>query len=209
MDADGTTVSAKLATADVWVFGIDASSIQDGKYPDLHQGDGLEFAVEFGFRAEPVRTSGAEIRAEHLGGPSYELTAQIIGILDRVWFIDCGILAHQVRPQIASDLVVGDMIRGHAYVGLEGYGQFTEGLNEAPNMPPLVYSWTIDSLVMNTTPWLTTDGRGLRRDETCRVYEPIQQTDAWNDDQGRADYVLTCTKQTIDPKLHRGRPPRA
>lgn len=207
-DADSATVSAQHTTADVWVFGLDASSIEDGNYPDLRQGDGLEFAVEFMFRTEPVRTTETENRAEHLGGPFYELTAQVVAVLDHVWIIDCGILAHQVRRQIASDLVVGDVIRGRAYLGLEGYGEFTEGPNAAPHMPALVYSWTIDSLLMNTTPWLTMDGGGLRRDETRRRYQPIQRTDASSDDDGRADYLLTCTKQTVDPKVNRGRPGR-
>lgn len=149
-------------------------------------------------RTEPVRTTETENRAEHLGGPFYELTAQVVAVLDHVWIIDCGILAHQVRRQIASDLVVGDVIHGRAYLGLEGYGEFAEGPNAAPHMPALVYSWTIDSLLMNTTPWLTMDGGGLRRDETRRRYQPIQRTDASSDDDGRADYLLTCTKQTVD-----------
>jgi hypothetical protein len=68
----------------------------------------------------------------------------------------------------------------------------------------LIYDWTIDAITMQTAPFVESrNERGQRvftRDESKSAFKKVQQTNAWDDDDGHAEYVLHC-------QLH-DRPPR-
>jgi hypothetical protein len=74
-------------------------------------------------------------------------------------------------------------------------------------MPPLIYSWHINKIGMETAPFVeTVDARGtpmMVRDEAKSAFQEIEQTDAWKDDSGHGEYVFECTLMDVPPKRER------
>jgi len=74
-------------------------------------------------------------------------------------------------------------------------------------MPPLIYTWHINRIGIETAPFIETlDARGTRtmvRDEAKSAYRDIPETDAWKDDNGDGEYVLECTLADIPAKRDR------
>ena len=65
-------------------------------------------------------------------------------------------------------------------------------------MPELRYDWQLNSILLETTPWISgrdASGREVRqRDESRISYRQVERTDAWHDDEGNGHYLLGCTR---------------
>ena len=88
---------------------------------------------------------------------------------------------------------VGKFVTAEIYLGIDPFFYF-ERLYTLSGMPPLVYSWRINSIAQQTVPFIEIrepPGQTfLVRDERKLGYKAIQKTDAWNDDDGHGEYVL-------------------
>jgi hypothetical protein len=65
---------------------------------------------------------------------------------------------------------------------------------------PLVYSWRIDSIFRQTAPYVEVAPGRWARDPERLGYGEILQTNAWDDDGGHAEYLLSCELLPVPPK---------
>lgn len=188
------------------MFGLNSWIIQDGNYGDFFCGQVAEFAVEL-TPAEMGRSQLGDKWTHYIGDWRNEIAGQLIHVdrtdpEDPAWVFDLGIYAYATFG-VPKDLQVGYWVTGTAYLGVDPYFYF-EALAENPGMPPLIYSWRIERILLDKTPRLETkdeEGRTvLIRDESQRTIVPIERTDARNDDGGLAEYLLECTLLDKPPK---------
>ena len=184
---------------DRWAIGLDAWIIQDGNYPDFQRDQVAEFAVEFYFPEPPTRLEASTlVTAHHVDDATYDIQARVVTLLERVWVLDCGIHVFQDDPA-PPNLRVGDIVSGRAYLSVDHFAYF-ERLHAKPDMPPLVYTWRIDTISMQTAPFVEIRPRLLARDPAKLGLTPIDKTDAWHHDDGSASYVLDCARLALRPK---------
>jgi hypothetical protein len=156
-----------------------------------------EFAVEFYFPEPPELTTEDTAHALLVDGTSYDICGRVMTILERSWVIGCGIDVYQDSPPPAG-ITVGDTVRGVANLGVDPFFYF-ERLHAVPGMPPLIYTWRIDRISRQGAPFVKT-GNALVRDSTKLGWLELERTDAWHDDDGRADYKLDCVLLDVPPK---------
>jgi hypothetical protein len=93
-------------------------------------------------------------------------------------------------------------VEGEIYLGIDPFMYF-EGLKNMSGMPALTYGFRIERIFLETTPWLTQSDEAGRprmvRDDRNESYQEVTETDAWNDDNGHAHYVLQCV--SIDGRI--------
>jgi hypothetical protein len=164
-----------------WVFGLSAWIIQDGNYPDFARGEVAEFAVEFEF--DELQTAEAAAPSATLVRDSeYAIAGDVVFTDGDVWVVDCGILIYnERRPAGVRDR---HGVTGTAFLGVDPFTYF-ERLNRLPRMPALVYTWEIAR---------------IRRLRSRQRSVDVDATDAWRDDDGRAEYLLECVRVDVPPK---------
>jgi hypothetical protein len=180
-----------------WSLSLDSWIVQDGNYPDFERGQQAEFAVEF-FCPDPLElTDDATPLVRWAGDTSYEICGRVMAIAEKAWAIDFGIGVYQdeLAPR---GLAVGDMVRGIVNLGVDPFFYF-ERLHAFAGMPPLIYTWRIDGISRQTAPFIQA-GNMLIRDPSKQGWLPLERTDAWHDDEGRASYKLDCALLDVPPK---------
>lgn len=184
-----------------WNIGLNSWIVQDGNYPDFYRGQIAEFAVEF-FPHEVIPLREGEKAVRHLGDRRYQVVAKIVHLTREAWVLDFGIRAFQDAPPPAN-LTVGMYVTADVWLGVDPYFYF-EFLFKTPGMPPLIYTWQVESISQQTAPFIESREpdwqRVLVRDETRLGYKDIERTDAWDDDDGYAEYVLHCSLMDGEPK---------
>lgn len=181
------------------VVGLSAWIIQDGNYPDFRVGESARFALEF--HAHSLRTTCVrEPSAEQIRPGRYSFTGRSVYAVGSAWVIDFGLLAYrgQPAPRAAKE---SDWLEGDIYLGVDPFFYFEE-LSALPGMPALQYHFRVRRIWLETTPWVEIkDGRGRRiitRDDKNESFREVAETNAWEDDGGRAHYLLECER--IDQK---------
>jgi len=101
--------------------------------------------------------------------------------------------------QLPQGLSRGDFVKGGISLGVDPFFYF-EMLHALPGMPPLIYSWRINSIRIQTAPFIK-KGNIFSRDEDKLGYKAIERTNAWKDDNGSGEYLLTCARLDIPPKF--------
>jgi hypothetical protein len=185
-----------------WEIGLSSWIIQDGNYPDFTTGQHAEFALEFysqTYQKSDVRSKSSK----SLGAAKYEIIGEVIYLTPEVWVLDFGICAfREFKPP--EGISVGNFVAAEIYVGIDPFFYF-ERLYKLPKIPALIYSWRINSIGQQTAPFIETRALSgqtiLVRDEKKLGYRDIGKTDAWKDDDGHAEYVLTCTRLDVQPKF--------
>jgi hypothetical protein len=188
----------------VWEIGLSSWIIQDGNYDDLHTGQNAEFALEFG--SHTYRQSDVQAKLlKRLGAAKYAVTGKVIYLIPEVWVLDFGIRAFQ-ESEPPEGMSVGSFVAAEIYLGIDPFFYF-EYLHKLPGIPPLIYSWRVNSIGQQTAPFIEarqpSGQKLLIRDEKKVGYRTISQTDAWKDDGGNAEYILTCERLRVLPK-HEG-----
>jgi hypothetical protein len=141
--------------------------IQDGNYGDFHCGDHHSLALEFA------------------GG------SLVIFVNPEVWVIDFGIKAYWESPPPAF-VQTGAWVEGEIFLGIDPFF-YKDYLSKVPDMPNLFDEWIVKRIQLNTTPWIHSldgDRSVLTRDGSLEARTDITATNAWNDDNGRASYLL-------------------
>ena len=174
---------------DCWAIGVEAWIIQDDNYEDLAVGDSRRFAVEaFAEDLSPVQGGArAAVRIEERRSV-YEIVGRVVYHRDEAWILDVGILVYGDRDRLPDEAEIGDLVTGRAYLGISGPGVYPDSFaipREA------IYDWTIEAIERETTPWLKEE-RSYRRDTNNISFATVARTDAWDDDEGHANYVLHC-----------------
>lgn len=187
-----------------WKIGLAAWIIQDGNYGDFRCHERTEFALEFyPHTCQPSPSS--ERQASWLRSSQYAVNAEVVFVSSRCYVIDFGVLAYR-EAEPPKSIRKGSWVQAEVFLGVDPFFYF-EDLSHVKGMPPLIYSWHINKIEIETAPFLETiDGRGGRmlvRDETKSAFREIQQTDAWKDDNGHGEYVFDCTLMDIPAKRER------
>ena len=170
--------------------------IQDGNYGDFAVGDTSKFALEFSGQ-KLVPSSKGERSAKFLHTSIYRVRAMVVFVHPRVWVIDFGVLAfwEEEPPSFAK---IGDWVEGDIFVGIDPFF-YKEYLHKLPGIPNLHYNWKVEGVSRQDTPWLSAvnqrGGITLSRDAAREQWTDVQHTKAWDDDDGRASYVLRCDRQ--------------
>jgi hypothetical protein len=185
-----------------WEIGLSSWIIQDGNYGNFQTGQHAEFALEFhskAYRKSDVRSKSSK----GLGSAKYEIIGEIVYLKPEVWVLDFGICAFQ-ESKPPEGISVGSFVAAEIYLSIDPFFYF-ERLYTLPKMPALIYSWKINSIGQQTAPFIETrkpsGQKVLIRDENKLGYKVIAKTDAWKDDGGNAEYVLTCTRLDMQPKF--------
>lgn len=74
------------------------------------------------------------------------------------------------------------------------------GLHRVPRIPELVYAWSIERVQRQTALFIEVRTRYFERNASKRGWVDVEVTDAWNDDEGSAEYLLHCRKLDVPPK---------
>jgi hypothetical protein len=192
-----------------WEIGLAAWIIQDGNYDNFETGQTAEFALEF-YSPNYKKSESHSKSCNRLGGAEYSIVGEVIYLRTDMWVLDFGLCAFQ-DSEPPEGIRVGDFIAAEISLGVDPYFYF-ETLYALPGIPPLIYSWKINAIDQQTAPFIESrepsgqkvlirDGKVLIRDEKKLGYKPITKTDAWNDDGGHAEYVLTCAPLPNPPKF--------
>ncbi len=170
-----------------WNIGLSAWIIQDGNYPDFAVDETVEFGVEFHWQpGTAVEACDSDVLAAPMREATYQVVAEKIRETDRSTVLDIGILVYsQFGPQFPN-VEQGSRFRTELWLGVDPYGS-----------SPLVYSWRIASILKQTASFIETasptlGGKVLTRDRSKPNCEETSRTDAWNDDNGRGEYILRC-----------------
>jgi len=186
-------------------IGLSSWIIQDGNYPDFRQGEERSFAVEFNVKAAVETKSPTQGLIQYIEGSQYHAIGRVVHRDKSVWVVDFGFRAFcEGRPP--RNAVTGRLLEGDYQLGVDPYFYF-ECLHARPNVPPLIYDWRIRQILIETAPFIESrmlDGRRLlARDPAQRGLREIHETDAWNDDDGDADYTLVCELFNKPPRSRR------
>jgi hypothetical protein len=185
-----------------WKIGLSAWIIQDGNYDDFEVGQPAEFALEF-FPKKIQPTNSRMKSAKNLGDAGYDVVGEVVYLTPEVWVLDFGICAFQ-KSKPPEEMALGRFVAAEIYLGIDPYFYF-EHLCIRPGMPPLIYSWKINSIGQQTAPFIEThepSGQNIMaRDETKLGLKALKRTDAWNDDDGHGEYILTSTQLGLPPKF--------
>jgi hypothetical protein len=171
--------------------------VQDGNYDNFEANQQAEFALEF--YSKSFRKSDAITKsAKSLGAAKYEILGEVIYVASNVWVLDFGICAFQ-ESKPPGGMEIGTFVAAEICLGIDPFFYF-EYLHSMPGMPPLIYSWKINSIFQQTAPLIQSSERILIRDASKLGFKAIGKTDAWKDDDGNAEYVLNCTRLVIPAK---------
>ena len=192
---------------DEWTIGLDSWIIQDGNYGDCERGQLVDFAVEFWSEETLSPGTGADRLAERISDDRYRIKGGVVFSslepLVSAWVIDFGISVFTTgeRPFGAS---VGTVLSGEIVLGIDPFDYF-EGLHAVEGMPALIYSWRVDRIERQTAPFVEVAPRVFERDRAAWAWTDVDRTDAWNDDDGHAEYLLHCTLLDDLPRRKRTR----
>jgi len=191
-------------TQDEWEIYLSSWIVQDGNYGDFSTGQHAEFALELfsdDIRLTECKEKSVILKEDSAKGldlPIYEINGEIIYMNKEVWVVDFGLCAFQESTP-PEGLSRGNFVRGGVSLGVDPFFYF-ERLHAVPSMPPLIYSWRINSIRIQTAPFIK-KGNIFSRDEDKLGYKAIERTNAREDDNGAGEYLLTCARLDIPPKF--------
>lgn len=188
-----------------WRIGLSSWIIQDGNYGDFECGLRAEFAVEF--YPHEWRPSKARVRrATWLQQSLYRVNAEVTFASPECVVIDCGVIS-AYRQGTSGGVVPGAWVEAEVYLGIDPFFYF-EDLAHLDGVPPLIHTWRVTGIALETTPFLESrddHGRRVRTRDASRVgHRPVRRTNAWTDDGGSAEYVLSCALLEDTPRRQLG-----
>jgi hypothetical protein len=185
---------------DRWTLELDAWIVQDGNYGDFHRGQTIEVAVEFAAEGELVASDPGSVGASQLAENTYRIGGRVVHAWERGVVVDFGIRAFTTT--LAQPPPTGAYVTGEVQLGVDPFDYF-ESLHKLPDFPPLLYTWRLEYIRRETTPWIERSPREFVRDEARRAFEDVAETNAWEDDGGHASYLLDCVRLDVPPKTTR------
>jgi hypothetical protein len=185
---------------DVWEISLSSWIIQDGNYPDFRRGQEAEFALHAA-AGELEVTAGPEKSIKQLEECRYEIAGQVIFVKQGLWVIDFGLEAFDEfhKPDPPPEVQEGHFVTGGFFIEVDPFFYFERGA-KIPGVPPLVYTWRVDQILMQTAPFIETAPRMPERDPAAWGWTEIEQTNAWEDDDSHAEYLLRCQRLHVPPK---------
>lgn len=176
-------------------YSISLSSwiIQDGNYSDFHSGDHVAFAVEcsgFGLLLPSPPPANGRPTAHLTDDDLYEVTGQIVHWTEQWQCLDIGIVSFCQQPPILPSRQ-GQWVNGWIDLAVDSYF-YAAQLSLQPDAPPRIYDWEIEAIEMRVAPYIEVAPRIKAPDSQRIQWQPVNQTDAWHDQGGLAEYRLHC-----------------
>jgi hypothetical protein len=175
--------------------------ISDGNYGDCFVGERREFALEFWASSPLSRSTENVVSVRPQSDHSYNVSSRLEFASDKVWVIDCGVLAYTEREgEVEDGCKVGDFVRGDLRFGVDPFFYF-ERHHKIPGIPPLIYEWQVNSIEQDTTPYiLSNDGRTYIRNESQRSHQSVRGTATSLIEPARCpEFVLFCSQLGTEP----------
>lgn len=125
---------------------------------------------------------------------SYDVVADKVLVRDQLTILNIGILVYCECASQFPETEGSGRVRTELELGVDPYMYF-ERLSKDEQIPALIYSWQITSILRQTAPLIEvigSRGKTMARDVSKLGYEKITRTDAWRDDDGFAEYILRC-----------------
>jgi hypothetical protein len=199
---------------ETWLFGLASWVIQDGNYPDFSRGQLAEFAIEStpigpispspgpaSCALEDVQWTSREPTSSvgltgdgawAIGpGPIYDLVGSVAHREAETWVLDFGLRAYCSEDPPAW-MTQDDFVMLRAALAVDPFTYF-ESLARLKGYPALIYRWRVNRIGRQTAPWVEEATGYFVRDDAMSAYVEIEETDAWGDDGGHAEYILECT----------------
>ena len=175
-----------------WGLGVAAWVFQDGNYGDFEAGQRIEAAIEFCFDAVERTDERGLPGSTLVEGSRYDLVGRVVVAQHDAWVIDAGILAYcdQAPPAGVS---VGATVRGRAYLGVDPFTYF-ERLAHDARFPAMIYAWRMQRILRAARSTSVSGGA------SATIWKQVEQTNAWVDDAGHAEYLLECDLLADPPK---------
>ena len=103
--------------------------------------------------------------------------------------LDVGVLCYTERslPHASSERFAA----GELSLGVDPFFWF-ETHGKRSDVPNLFYKWRIREILLETTPRVESEQRIIKRRPGVRSFSSVVGTNAWEDDNGSAEYVLIC-----------------
>lgn len=200
-----------------WWIGLDTWIQKDGNYTDFVVGERRQFALMFGYapaRRLVPKPSASSPRCRYTGRHvEYEVTGPLLrsnpqDTEDAAFVLDFGLRAYK-EWMVLDDLeppAAGEWLTGEISLSVDGF-PYMDFLANVPGMPPLIYTWTIDEIQLDTSPTIRIefghdlygagpdDGPMLVPDPSRESWQTVPQTQTW---ENRA-YRLRCTLENAEP----------
>lgn len=175
-------------------IGLSSWIVQDGNYADFECGTTRQFALEF-YSDSELTADTRDPKLTHIQDGKYQATGIVRFCADNVWIVDFGGVLAFREESPPHGFLPGVTVSGVIHFGVDPFFYF-ERLSKVPGIPSLIYTWQIEEIAIETAPFIEIAdpfGRMMMvRDQTKLRRVPIVKTDAWKDDNGMADYLLTC-----------------
>jgi hypothetical protein len=184
---------AEVTMIEVLTIALDSWIIQDGNYGEFQTGDVTTFAVEFWTHDRALELAGSDLAEPaiyHIADATYKICAPIVYVAPDWWVIDIGIPVYQNQVPPAG-AIQGQWLQGDISLRIDPFFYF-ERLSQSPGSPPLIFEWMVDAIDMQSAPFVEATPGIEARDPTRLGWKRIAQTNAWHDDNGRAEYLLHC-----------------
>ncbi|MEZ5921747.1 MAG: hypothetical protein R3C60_10400 [Parvularculaceae bacterium] len=186
--------------ADKLKIGLASWIIQDGNYGNFETGMRTEFALEFFSKNLTSLDEGAARTPSimHIEDDQYRVVGKLVHVGAGWIVLDFGCVAYQSAVR-GGTYHVGGWYKGEITISVDPFSYFERLCNQS-DAPPLIYAWRIDAIEMLTAPLVEEKG-GLRRRDTSKWgWKCVEKTDAWNDDDGHAEYILSCSMLSTEAR---------
>lgn len=165
MTPDSLTTSGSSLAPGQWWIGLSGWVLADGNYTDFVTGDRRQFALEFTYsrsaRLRPVPGSSRSCRytgratAYDVTGPLRLSAPEQMG---DAFVLDFGLSAY------SSWMVLDDLeppradqwLSGEVSLNVDPF-EYMDRLAGLPGIPPLIYTWTVEEIKLDTTPCVRVD----------------------------------------------------
>jgi hypothetical protein len=179
--------------------GVSAWVIQDGNYPNFRRGDRAAFALEFYPQTDLAVSDATGAQAPsfvHLGANVYHCKGRVAYVSSDWWVIDVGVCLYRAQrpPQGAQQ---GWRFDDEIHIGIDPFF-YSQRFSRHHEAPPLIYDWEITKIEIRTAPLEITQGTAVDPDGSG--WRAIDATDAWQDNGGRAEYVMHCACLNPTPR---------
>jgi hypothetical protein len=184
-------------------IGLSSWIIQDGNYGDFAVGQRCPFALEF-WPLEPLTVRHPEAALAPLSmtwerDAIYSIKGRVCFVAETWWAVDAGLPMYLDQRDPPGP--VGTPVRGKIGVAIDHFSYF-ESLAQQPGAPALIFDWRVEAVEMDTAPFVETKPRFFERDRTRQGWKSLRHTNAWNDDGGHAEYILTCARLPGEARHH-------
>ncbi|QKK17100.1 hypothetical protein [Rhizobium indicum] len=179
--------------------GLSAWIIMDGNYGEFQKGQRAAFALEF-YNEAALRISEhrGDVFMRRESGSFYQARGRVTHISEDWWAMDFGIPAFQNVPP-PKDVRPGTWLEGRVYIGIDPFFYF-EQISHFDDAPDMIHDWIIEGIEMQTAPFVDAGENRMVRDPALSGWREIPETDAWNDDDGSAEYLLHCRRISVTPR---------